>query len=884
MKFHPLIEKALEEKGIYQLTPMQRRAIDDIMNGKNLLLISPTGSGKTEAAMLPIFQKIISKRYEKISTIYITPLRALNRDLMKRLKFFGEKLNISIEVRHGDTPSSKRRKIALNPPDVLITTPETFQILFTGRRLREGIKNVKFVIIDEVHELSSDERGAQLSVGLERLRNFTDFQIIGLSATVGNSDDIGKFLSPSEDIEIVKIPVFKKIDVKINSPERNYVEESSIMGCDIDYASSLLEMLRIMEEHRGILLFVNTRATAEDIGMRYNLLKRDLPVAVHHGSLSRDSRVEAEERFKSGEIKMLICTSSLELGIDVGLVDIVMQYNSPRQVIKLIQRVGRAGHRINEISRGIIISHNPVEIWESSVILSLARRGWVENVRIRKEPLIVLFNQIVAMANSERKMNIKFAYDTIRRAYPFRNLEFEKFLQVLNFAKSTGKIWADGINFGARRGGFNYFYENISMIPDEKSYRVISREGKFIGILDERFVSSLKIGETFVIGGKTWRIMDIRESKVIVEYIRDVALPPSWLGEEIPVPYEIASGIPDFENLNENAKNILEKWKIDWNEKRVVIERGKGLIFVGIRGGTRANYTLALIISSIFSQKIGESVEFSNSPYGFALFNPHIKTGDLKTLLLTLNGIERIAKIVVKNSRIFRYVFVHVARKMGIIRKDADLKKLNIEKIADSYRNTPVYEETLNKILWDYMDIENAEKILKNVKKAEIVERELSDAARILLESKGDMASPIIATRPILEAIYNRLLNEEMVLLCLSCGRSMKIKVKDFKKPICPFCGSVRVVLLKPYEEKIVEKIKRGKINEMGKRELDRLAGVSHLLRTHKKIGAMVLAGRGIGLSTAARILEVPYEDELEVVKRILREELKYAKNRQFWD
>ena len=885
-KLHPLIQRVLEEKGIFEPTEPQKKVIPYILEGKNVLLISPTGSGKTEAAMLPIFHRIMNEKPGKIACLYITPLRALNRDMLKRLKDFGEKLGIEIAVRHGDTPQSERRRLSLKPPHVLITTPETFQIMFLGKRLKESLKNVKFVIIDEVHELASDERGAQLSIALERLRKFTDFQIIGLSATVGNPEEIAKFLSPQEPIEIVDVKIFKKIDVIVEAPKKDYKKEAEIMGSDVKYASALMDMWNEIEKHRATLVFTNTRCTAEDIGMRYHLLFSNPPIEIHHGSLSRNVRVEAEERFKNGEIKALICTSSLELGIDVGIVDFVIQFNSPRQVTKLLQRIGRAGHRINEVSKGKIFAYTPLEIWESGVIVSMAHRGLVEKVRMRKKPLMVLSNQIVAMANSEGEMDARDAFDIIRRAYPFRDLNWEEFEGLLLFMKNLGKIWYDGYRFGKTRGGREYFYDNISMIPDEKTYKVITLSGDFIGILDESFVSSLNLGESFVIKGMAWRIVDIKEDKVIVEYMRDIAMPPSWVGEEIPVPYEVASGELDEKYLNEAAKDIIRGWKMDWGTDKIVIEKGKGIVFIGVREGTRANYTLGLILSSILSQRIGESVEFSISPYHIALFNPHIDVNYLMEILKNLRNVEGVIKIVAKNSRLFNYVFMHVAKKMGVIRKGADMKRIRIEKIIDVYKGTPLYEEVLNKMMHDYMDPEVVENILADLRrgKIKIESRELSDNVKSLLEEHGDLASPILATRPVIEAVHRRLLNETMILACLSCGGSMHIKVKDFDRAVCPFCGSVRVTLLKPYEIENIKILKKKKFSSEDRRELDRMMAISHLLRRHRRNAALVLAGRGIGLSTAARILSLPYEDEFTLVKRVVREELKYAKNKQFWD
>jgi len=879
------IIRALEEKGIHEPTEIQRMAIPKILDGKNILIVSPTGSGKTEAAMLPVMHLLVKENKKGIRCIYITPLRALNRDMLLRLEYFGKKLNLKIAVRHGDTTQSERRKQALNPPDILITTPETFQILFLGKRLRDSLKNVEFIIIDEIHELAGDERGAQMAIAIERLRNITNFKVIGISATVGNPNEIAKFISPNHKVEIVEVKESRKMSVEIRAPANRYPKVAAEMGCDINYASSLVEMWGEANKHKASLLFVNTRCAAEDIGMRYNIWLKNPPIEVHHGSLSREHRIKVEEEFKEGKKKMLICTSSLELGIDVGLVDLVLQYNSPRQVTKLVQRVGRAGHRTNKVSKGIIYCESPVEIWEAGAILSLVEKGWIETVKIRKKPKIVLYNQIVAMANTEPRVNANLAYETIKRAEPFTELTWEEFEEVLDFAKNSGKIWYDGVEFGRSRYGLKFFYENISMIPDEKSYKVFSAAGKFIGILDERFVSSLNIGDTFVIGGKTWRVLNIDDDRVIVEYIMDLAMPPSWIGEEIPVPYEIARASPAMKSMNTSAREKLNGFNM-WSNNEIVVEADSSLVFIGIRLGTRGNYTLGLILSSILSQKIGESVEFSVTPYSIALLNPHIHPEDIDILLGKINNVRGILRIIAKHSRLFKYTFLHVAKKMGIIRKDASITGGKIEKMIEAYRNSLLYDEVIEKLEHDYMDIEHVKEILENIKngKVQIVHRKLSNEAKVLLEAKGDLASPIVATRPVLEAVYRRLMNEEMLMICMSCGRSLHIRVKDFDKPICPFCGSVRVALLKPYEEEIVRKIKQGKVKELKKQDLDRLMGISHLLRRHRKMGAMVLAGRGIGLSTAARILSVPYKDELEVVKRVLKEELKYAKNRQFWD
>lgn len=541
------IQNLLKQKGIEEETLPQLKAIPEILKGKNVLLIAPTGLGKTESAILPIFHLFLqNKREEGISILYITPLRALNRDLLQRLFSFGKELGINIAVRHGDTTLAERIKLSKFPPNMLITTPETFQLLFLGRNLREHLKTIKFVIIDEIHELAGEERGYQLSIGLERLNELTNFQRIGLSATIGNEKDVANFLSPNKECEIIKVSTKKLFEVSVEFPEfkkedKNLAEK---LNCEEKMAGAIRRCKELIEEYNSILFFVNTRDNAEFLSARYKIWEEKFPIGIHHGSLSKDVRISAENDFKEQKLKALICTSSLELGIDVGSVDFTLQFNSPRQVVRLIQRIGRSGHKIGKVSLGKIIAVNENEIFESLVIARKCLNEEIEEIKIRENSLSVLANQIVAFSLCGNN-NIEKTYEIIKRAHPFRNLNKEKFLDLLEFLKKIGLIAKNEEEFWKGRNARKYFYSNISMILDEKTYKIRDiTTRQIIGTLDESFVSIyLSEEEKFVVKGNSWKVVEIKEDEVLVQQIKEIARIPSWVGEEIPVPYEVAQEV-----------------------------------------------------------------------------------------------------------------------------------------------------------------------------------------------------------------------------------------------------------------------------------------------------------------------------------------------------
>ncbi len=464
------VRQALSSQGFVTPTEPQRKALGPIAAGENVVVVAPTGSGKTETAMLPIFDALVGEDRFGIGALYITPLRALNRDMRERLEWWGQTLDLDIDVRHGDTTDYQRQKQANDPPDILVTTPETLQAMLTGRKLRQALEDVDHVVVDEIHELAVSKRGAQLAIGLERLVELAgEFQRIGLSATVHDPDEIGRLLTGDRKWTVAAVDIGTALDVDVYTPEITETDErlARELVTDPEVASHVRAIDELVTENEATLVFVNTRQTAEALGSR--LKELGTSIGIHHGSLAKETRIDVESRFKEGELDALLCTSSMELGIDVGHVDHVIQYNSPRQVARLLQRIGRAGHREGDISSGTIITSHPDDVLESLVIMHRARTGAVERAAIHHGSLDTVANQIAGLIMDFGEISAMRAFDIITRAYPFQTLSQEAFKSVVRELARNNVIWLeeDADRLEKRRGTWQYFYRNLSMIPDE---------------------------------------------------------------------------------------------------------------------------------------------------------------------------------------------------------------------------------------------------------------------------------------------------------------------------------------------------------------------------------------------------------------------------------
>ncbi len=911
-KLCPELIGALAERGITEPTPPQADAIPRILEGGNVLLVAPTGIGKTEAAMLPILDTIHATKGKRTGfrCIYVTPLRALNRDMLRRMADYGKALGISVGVRHGDTSQAERNAQSQKPPEILITTPETLQVLFTGKRLLQHLKAVEWVVIDEIHELSDSERGAQLSVAMERLTLLAgEYQRIGLSATVGNPDSVARFLvGPKREVAVLKHDTFREFDIQVESPPQ--IEDPKLVDRlqgDPDIIGVMARARDIIESGRSTLFFVNTRETAEWLAARYHLWDENLPVEVHHGSLSKETRMEMEDRFKSGDLKALICTSSLELGIDVGTTDMVIQYNSPRQVSRMIQRAGRAGHRVGEKIRARVLATAPDEVAEAMVIARKCDAKEIECWEGRPCPLSVVANQLIAMTMSGG-MNTDTAYKMFSNSWPFRNLTKQDMEDVLAQLQSIKLVFIDEDGtFRRSHKGMDYFYSNISMIPDERTYLVRDIGTRaIIGTLDESFVASFaEEYAMFIAKGRTWRIVEMREDELLVEEARDVGSVPNWVGSDIPVPFEVAMEVGRMRRLrnfddypgDDGCVQVVKRYLAEQDErfvmptdKTVTVEVGDRLSIVNCCFGSRVNETLGKIYAALLSARLGESVGMTADPYRIILELPRNMRRD--DIMQTVNSvkpgtIEALSRMTILNSTFLRWRFVFVAKKFGIIEKNADHRFMNFQRLFDLHRDTPAYKEAVNKVLWEDLDIPDTEKVVSMMASGEIevVPGSISSIGLEGITRSKELMQPVRADHSILMALKKRLEEEVLFASCLNCGSQWRFRVADApKRFVCPHCNGNMVAVLKGYERQNIALVKHGELSAQEKKDRLRLSRNANLVNEHGKRAVICLAGRGIGPDAASRILCSMYIDEDEFYRGIMNAEILYAKNKRFWD
>lgn len=924
-------------------TQIQKQAIKEILDGKNVLIIAPTGTGKTEAAIYPVFNLFLKKRmnhYLKpgISILYITPLRALNRDIFQRIVDLGEALDIKVEIRHGDTKASIRRKQALIPPDMLIITPETLQAILPGKRIREHLRAVQWVIIDEIHELVDSKRGVQLTIGLERMKELisTAIQRIGLSATIGSPDLIVKFLQGSGDpVEQISVPFDKEIELDIESPLPNSDSKglTKKLMTTLDSVARIQRIVELVETHQSVLIFVNTRATAELLASRLKIFRPSFSFAVHHGSLSKEVRIESEQKFKE-DLKCIICTSSLELGIDIGTVDYIIQYGSPRQVTRLTQRVGRSGHQIGKVSRGTILCVSEIDdICESMVIARNTHLGRLEQIRLHTNALDTLAHQIIGILLDKGITSLDESYQIIRRAYPFHTLSKELFKETIEQLARQRMLYLDENGTIRKKAGARVnYYSFLTMIPDIQKYKVFDiTHNRPIGTLDEDFVSEhCKLNSVFIIKGTPWKILALTKEKIEVAEINDPKSGvPSWVGELIPVPYAIAQEVGMVRNaLNKELRGsqgfpaILDQYSLSADAQHIIIDTLKAhlakdfpipdhktIVIEDLEKhlvlhtcfGTLVNETLSRILATLFSSRIGASIGVRIDPYRIILTLPRlISPHDILDLLLKIDSthIAPLLEITLKRSSMFRYRFFHIAKYFGIIKKDAHYKDINIQRFIRIFKDTPVYKETIRTILNEKLDIKTTIEILERIKRKEISIEILQKSdfhpsplavPAIQWVAPRDLIIPERSQYQIQRIVRERLLNRQIKLVCLYCHNYSAFKTIKLlpDKPECPKCQS-RFLAVLPIEGTNINRILR--LQEKGKKlspedakALKHAQKSANLVLSYGKKAIFALAGYGIGPTTAMRLLATPYKTEFEFIQAIINAEKQFVQTRPFW-
>jgi ATP-dependent Lhr-like helicase len=808
----PIVAKWFKER-YSSLTPPQRMAIPYIKMGYNVLISSPTGTGKTLAAFLPIIDDLI--RYalkgelkDQIYVVYVSPLRALNNDMQKNLiqplqelskyikRELGAEIDIRVAVRTSDTLPHEKAKMLKNPPHILITTPESLALALNAPKFREKLTTVRWVIVDEIHELASNKRGSHLSLSLERLVDLVgqDFQRIGLSATIAPLEDVARFLGGYRDdgtprpVVIVDARFSKPIDIRVVVPRLDLVYTPASILNEAIYN----ELAKLILQHRTTLVFTNTRSATERVVYKLKKILSENGVLdadeieAHHSSLSRDVRLEVEDKLKKGLLRVVVSSTSLELGIDIGYIDLVVLLSSPKSVTRLLQRVGRAGHNAYTPSKGVLIVVDRDDLVECTVLAKLALQRKIDRVKIPRKPLDILAQHIVGMS-LEKPRTLKEIMSIVRRSYSYHDISEEELMSVIKYlgGKYPGledyNVYAkirfdEASGVVSRKRGARMIYQlNIGAIPDEAKVPVVAiidGRRKYIGDLEEGFVEILAPGDIFVLGGKTYKVLAIHPTHVVVEPAEgERPTVPSWFSEMLPLAYDSALEVGKFRRVVADLINALPREQvIEWLMKEYNIERHAAeyiyeyiyeqIMYTGMpvpsdnfilveiwydpeKGSTnvifhalfgrRVNDVLARAYAYVFAQHLKESVKITVTDNGFMLtFSKPVSPTEVKKLIheVSSSNVEEIVRKAIRRTELFKKRFRHCAERAFLLLRrykgvDVSIAKrqINAEKliqILEQYEKFPIIEETYREILEDFMDLTHAKEVLQRIERNEI--------------------------------------------------------------------------------------------------------------------------------------------------------------------
>jgi ATP-dependent helicase Lhr and Lhr-like helicase len=768
--------RAWFEAAFAEPTPAQTLGWPAIASGGHTLIQAPTGSGKTLAAFLYGIDRLNSKPGEGLRLLYVSPLKALNYDIERNLRgpLAGLRSELRVGVRTGDTPQKERAAMLREPPDILITTPESLFLLLTSRA-RETLRTIETVIVDEVHAVAGTKRGAHLALSLERLQRLVGgpLQRIGLSATQRPLEEIGRFVAGGREIELVDAGRAKELDLKVVVPlddMREPEEQQSI------WPSIYPEILELVRAHRSTIVFVNNRRLAERLALRLNDLAEEEIARAHHGSLAREQRLEVEELLKRGEIPCLVATSSLELGIDMGAVDLVVQVESPKSVARGLQRIGRAGHELGAVSQGRIFPKFRADLLESAVVARRMLDGAIEETKIPRNPLDVLAQQIVAICADE-EISVDELHELVRGAYPFADLsrvQLENVLDMLDgrypsdeFAELRARVVWDrtaGVVRG-RQGARRLAVTNAGTIPDRGLFGVhLVDGGGRVGELDEEMVYEARAGQTFLLGASTWRIEEITRDRVLVSPAPGVpGAVPFWKGEGVGRPYELGQAIgaasrelaalsdekaverlQTEHTLDERAAQNLVTFLREQeaatgavpSDRTVVVERfrdeiGDWRLCVLTPFGGRVHAPWALALGARLRESLGLEAQAIWSDDGIAIHLPDADAPPpIDDVLLEADQVEDLVMQELGDTALFGARFRENAGRALLIprRRPGErtplwqqrLKAQSLLQVARRYPAFPVVLETYRECLQDVFDLPSLKRLLQGLRTRQI--------------------------------------------------------------------------------------------------------------------------------------------------------------------
>lgn len=787
-------------------TPPQRLAVPLIHAGKSVLISSPTGSGKTLSAFISIINSLfILSRTDGLENsvycLYISPLRSLANDIHRNLErplagireIAAERgidaVEIRHAIRHGDVSSSDRARMLRKTPHILNTTPESLALLLNSPRFREKLRTVRWVIVDEIHSLAGSKRGVHLSLSLERLEELKkeaggeSFVRIGCSATIEPLGEVAAFLGGAgRDVEIIDTRFSRKFDLRLICPVPDLI--STTPG---ELSRALYETLdELIQEHKNTLVFTNTRNGAERI--LYNLRARyphrysEINSGCHHGSMGKTSRLDVEKRLKSGDLKVVTSSTSLELGIDMPHLDLVLQIGSPKSVAALLQRIGRAGHSLDQVVKGRVVVLDRDELIECAVMLGCAREGFVDRIHIPRNCLDVLCQHILGMA-LERRWRIDDALRLIRRSYCYRDLSEDDLRSVMTYLSGAyadleerniyAKIWYDPKTgeFGKRGRNSRMIYMlNLGTIPDEFSCDVVTRDGRWVGNLDEKYLERLSKGDVFVLGGRSYAFRYRRGGKIYVDQTGERPTIPSWFSEKLPLSFDLGLRVLQFRahmldimrkaGEEEVVQHLLETLPIDENsarsiyqifeqqirylgedsvstDRRIVVEetrdpRGRRVYYFMTNYGLRFNDGFSRMVAYLLSRDGRSNVLVSIADTGFMLSVPEGSRADPVTALKSIRPemCGDLIRSAVENTNLLKRVFrINATRFFMILRnymghrKSARRQQVSADMLiglAKRLEDFAVLKESYREILEDKFELDNIKSVVGAVSAGDI--------------------------------------------------------------------------------------------------------------------------------------------------------------------
>jgi len=802
--------KAWFEASFAAPTRAQIEGWEAISQGHHTLIHAPTGSGKTLAAFLWAIDRLASSptpaERERCRVLYVSPMKALAYDIERNLRAPLTGIHVAAEqvgtappriataMRTGDTPPNERTAMLRHPPDILITTPESLYLMLTSQA-REMLASVEYVVVDEIHSVAGTKRGSHLALSLERLTNLSrqPLQRIGLSATQRPLHAIAEFLGGGEranpsaawiprPVTVVDAPWQKELEVEIVVPVEDMTRPEDTApqvgtadepGRKSIWPAVYPQLLDLVRTHTSTLLFVNSRGLAERLAAEINRLAGEEIVQSHHGSVSREQRVEIESRLKSGDLRGVVATSTLELGIDMAAIDLVVLVESPASVARGLQRVGRAGHQVGAPSKARVFPKHRGDLLETAVVVERMYRGAIEETTIPQNPLDVLAQQLVAMTATE-ELDVDAAFDLVRRSLPYRELtraSFEAVLDMLagrypsdEFSELRPRIvWDRVANTIAPRDNAKMLaVTNPGTIPDRGLYTVVLPEGGRIGELDEEMVYESRVGDTFVLGSSAWKIAEVTHDRVIVAPApgQAAAKLPFWHGDGPGRPIELGRAIGAFirdiggKSSSEAVSALKEKYRLDdWaadnlanflheerettgvlpSDRNVVIQRfrdeiGDWRMVVLTPYGARVHAPWALAARRRYRTTHGVDTDVVWSDDGIILRFPDIDdppaTGEL---LIAPDEIDELVLEETGHSALFAARFREAAARALLLprkrpgsrtplwlqrRKASDLMD-----IAKRFPSFPIVLETYREMLQDYFDLPALRSVLTDIER-----------------------------------------------------------------------------------------------------------------------------------------------------------------------